>query len=243
MATPPRCGTAWVCNLRPFGLSATRDSMANLRTWGTRANVVAAAMRAGRIAAQSGIGKGNPTRSSVGRSQASRSAGRALAMYAPGNSPASLIFAPGLVHLHRHRERDAARCLSHPLGGRVHRPGRATPRGDSRPRRRQPPSPRFTGAPGGRPRTRARLRPLAPPPRRPSTPELARGRAVRPALPSPRPRSPPDPARRGDSFHAATVTGRSVLLRSVRHGTPRTVVSSWIPPSRSAPGARRPPAR
>ena len=28
----------------------------------------------------------------------------------------------------------------------------------------------------------------------------------------------------------STVTGRSVLLRSVRQGTPRTVVSSWMPP-------------
>ena len=37
-----------------------------------------------------------------------------------------------------------------------------------------------------------------------------------------------------------TVTGRSVDSRSVRHGTPSTVVSSWMPPeSVSTTGARR----
>ena len=37
-----------------------------------------------------------------------------------------------------------------------------------------------------------------------------------------------------------TVTGRSVLSRSVRHGTPRKVVSSWMPPeSVSTPAASR----
>src|SRR5664280_1899048 len=29
---------------------------------------------------------------------------------------------------------------------------------------------------------------------------------------------------------SVTVTGRSVFSRKVRHGTPRTVVSSWMPP-------------
>ena len=43
------------------------------------------------------------------------------------------------------------------------------------------------------------------------------------------PRSPPA-ARRGGGLPHASVTGRSVSLRSVRHGTPSTVVSSWMPP-------------
>ena len=37
-------------------------------------------------------------------------------------------------------------------------------------------------------------------------------------------------SRSGGSCRASTVIGRSVFSRSVRHGTPRTVVSSWMPP-------------
>ncbi len=53
------------------------------------------------------------------------------------------------------------------------------------------------------------------------------GRRVLFPRPRPRPRAR---RRRACSSPASTVTGRSVLSRSVRHGIPRTVVSSCMPP-------------
>ena len=70
-------------------------------------------------------------------------------------------------------------------------------------------------------------------PRGAAVPEVrdAAARAVaREDLAAPRRGSRRDRCRRCGWCPGSTVTGRSVFSRSVRHGTPSTVVSSWMPP-------------